>query len=85
MELIYSKQNPKMILHIVYRANEFYNIKEGHRKDIVDAEEFIQLSALKMKKGKTFEPHQHIWKNGEELWFQVLVSFLVLVIQSLKY
>ena len=66
MEIIYSKQNPKMILHIVYRANEFYNIKEGHRADLVDAKEFIQVSALKMKKGQKFRPHQHIWKDGEK-------------------
>ena len=66
MEIIYSKLNPKKILHIVHRANEFYNIEEGHRKDIVDAKEFIQLSALKMKKGQTFKPHQHIWKDGEK-------------------
>ena len=66
MEIIYSKKNPKIILHMVYRANEFYNIREGHRKDIVDSKEFIQVSALKMKKGKTFAPHQHIWKDGED-------------------
>ena len=66
MEIICSKQNPKEILHIVYRVIEFDNIKEGHRKDIVDVKEFIQVSALKMKKGQTFKPHQHIWKAGEE-------------------
>ena len=66
MEIIYSKQNPKEILHIVYRAIEFDNIQEGHRKDIVDAKEFIQVSALKMGKGQTFKPHQHISKDGEE-------------------
>ena len=66
MEIIYSKQNPKVALHLIYRANEFYNIEEGHRKDIVDAKEFIQVSALKMKKGQKFKPHQHIWKDGEE-------------------
>ena len=66
MEIIYSKLKPKKILHIVHRANEFYNNKERHRKDIVDAKEFIQVSALKMKKGQKFRPHQHIWKDGEK-------------------
>ena len=66
MEVIYSKQDPKVVLHLIYRSNEFYNIEEGHRKNIVDAKEFIQVSALKMKKGQKFKPHQHIWKNGEE-------------------
>ena len=66
MEIIYSKLEPNKVLHIVHRANEFYNIQEGHRKDIVDPKEFIQLSALKMEKGQTFKPHQHVWKDGEK-------------------
>lgn len=66
MEIICSKLDPKKILHIVHRASEFYNIQNGKRTDIVDEKEFIQLSALKMKKGQTFKPHQHIWRDGEE-------------------
>ena len=66
MELIYSKLQPENILHIVYRLNEFDDIQKGNRKDIVDEKEFIQLSALKMSKGQTFRPHQHIWKDGEK-------------------
>ena len=66
MEIIYSKLEPNKVLHIVHRVNEFYNIHEGHRKDIVDPKEFIQLSALKMEKGQTFKPHQHVWKDGEK-------------------
>ena len=66
MEIIYSKIKPNKILHIVHRANEFYNIQDGHRQDIIDPHEFIQLPALKMQKGKTFLPHQHIWKDGEK-------------------
>ena len=61
MEIIYSKLEPNKILHIVYRVNEFYDVQKGHRKDIIEDKEFIQLSALKMKKGQTFQPHQHIW------------------------
>ena len=66
MELIYSKKHPKKVLHIVYRAKDFNNINDGHRLNIVNEDEFIQLSALKMSRGQTFRPHQHIWKNGEE-------------------
>ena len=66
MEIIYSKLEPNKILHIVYRVNEFYDVQKGHRKDIIEDKEFIQLSALKMKKGQTFQPHQHIWKDGEK-------------------
>ena len=30
------------------------------------SDEFIQLSAMNMKRGHTFKPHQHIWKDGED-------------------
>ena len=66
MELIYSKIRPRMLLHIIHKADEFYTIEEGHRRDVVGEKEFIQLSALNMDEGHTFRPHQHIWKPGEE-------------------
>ena len=66
MELIYSNLDPSKVLHIIYRFEEFKDIKEEHRLNIVEEKEFIQLSALKMSKGQTFRAHQHIWKNGEE-------------------
>jgi len=66
MELIYSKIEPKRLLHIIHRSDEFYTIEEGHRRDVVGENEFIQLSALNMDKGHTFKPHQHIWRDGEE-------------------
>ncbi len=66
MEKIFSNLEPNKLLHIIYKLSDFNNIQETHRKDIVDPKEFIQLSALKMNKGQTFKPHQHIWKNGEK-------------------
>jgi hypothetical protein len=66
MKLIYSKLETDRLLHIIYKVEDFKNIIDGHRKDIIDEKEFLQLSALKMKKGQTFRPHEHIWKNGED-------------------
>ena len=66
MQLIYSKVEPKKLLHIIHKVDEFYTIEEGHRRNLVEKKEFIQLSALNMEKGHTFKPHQHIWKPGEE-------------------
>ncbi len=65
MKYYYSKLNPKKILHIVYKADDFYKIKNGKRLDIVEKNQFIQLSALNLKKNQTFKPHKHIWKKGE--------------------
>ena len=58
MEKIYSKVEEGKILHIIKRLSD---IKEG-REDIIDGDNFIQCSALKMEFGKTFKPHKHIEK-----------------------
>jgi|TARA_R100000008_G_C3463763_1_gene105504 cupin fold WbuC family metalloprotein len=66
MKEIYSKIKPNKLLHIIHKVDEFYTIEDGHRRDVVGEKEFIQLSALNMKKNHTFKPHQHIYKKGEE-------------------
>ena len=63
MEKIYSLKDPEILLHIVYRLADFKN----DREDIIDDNNFLQLSSLKMKEGKTFRPHKHVFKNGPEL------------------
>lgn len=59
MEKIYSAIQPDTLLHIVHRFDEFED-----RNNICPNEQFIQLAALKMKKGTTFKPHKHIYKAG---------------------
>ena len=59
---IYSKMVPNMLCHMVLRKKEIVE----ERTDIISAENFLQLSTLNMPKGKTFRPHKHIWKPGEE-------------------
>ena len=66
MKKIYSKIEPDKLLHIIHKVDEFYTIEDGHRRDLVGDDSFIQLSAMNMKKGHTYRPHQHIWKPGEE-------------------
>ena len=69
----YSKINPEKLLHIVVRKKD---ISSG-RKDIVPQEHFIQCSHLNMKKGTTFKPHRHIFKErtrdviAQESWIVV--------------
>lgn len=59
MEKIFSKVDPAILLHIVCRKRDI----QQKRFDIIDAENFIQCSSLKLDKGDTFRPHHHIWKN----------------------
>ena len=66
MKIFYSKIDPSKILHIVFKKDDFKNMNDSFRKDIVDINQFIQLSALKLNKNQTFKPHYHIWKDGEK-------------------
>ena len=61
MKKVYSKVNPKILLGIIHKFNE---IPTG-RVDIAPDEEFIQVSSMRLDK-KSFRPHKHIWKSGEE-------------------
>ncbi len=55
---IYSKVQPNLLLHVIYRFDDF----DG-RQEIIPSDNFIQCSSLKMDNGKTFPPHKHIKKN----------------------
>jgi hypothetical protein len=59
-EKIYSRQEKGLLLHIVNRLDEI-----TERTDIAPEKEFLQLATLKLPKGKTFRPHKHMWKDGE--------------------
>lgn len=59
MKKIYSKVNPEKLLHIINRMDEI-----TERTNVAPDDQFIQLATLKMEKGKTFRPHQHIWKSS---------------------
>lgn len=50
------------LLHIVYRLSDF----RSGRQDIAPDDQFLQCAALKLPEGKTFRPHKHIYKPGEE-------------------
>ena len=69
MKQIYSKIEPGILLHQVFRYNQI----SKEREDIVPESEFLQLAILKMQKGKTFKPHKHIIKEkvtniAQESW-----------------
>lgn len=57
MNKIYSRLKPNRLCHIVNRLDEI-----TERTNIADDHQFLQLATLKMQRGQTFKPHQHIWK-----------------------
>jgi len=58
---IYSNVDKSRLLHIVVRADA-----PNQRLDISPESEFLQVAKLTMNKGKTFTPHKHIYKDGED-------------------
>jgi len=77
MEIIYSKVEEGKILHMIKRLSEIES-QDENRTDIVDADQFIQCSGLKLKGGHTFKPHKHIYKErthknqiAQESWIVV--------------
>lgn len=63
MEKIFSKQQPKKLLHIIVRKDD---LKPG-RTEVVPENHFIQCALLNMEKDKTFKPHKHIWKSRKHM------------------
>jgi len=59
IEKIYSKIEPNKLLHLINRYEDI-----ADRTNLCPHTEFLQLATLKMKKGTTFKPHKHIYKNG---------------------
>lgn len=59
---VYSKIQPDKLLHVIIQREDF---KPG-RTDISAPYEFLQCALLSMEKGKTFRPHEHVWKVGRE-------------------
>jgi len=54
---IYSKVDPSKLLHIINRLEDI--TKE--RKDIIPADNFLNISSFILPKDKTFIPHKHLW------------------------
>jgi hypothetical protein len=62
VEKFYSRVEPGLLLHQIHRLTEV-DERESQRVDLVDADNFIQCSSLKMAKGVTFRPHKHLKKT----------------------
>jgi hypothetical protein len=55
MEKIFSKKQPDVLLHLIYRVKDV-----NGRTNVAPTDEFLQLASIQMKKGQTFKPHKHI-------------------------
>tara|TARA_R110000765_G_scaffold16522_2_gene46333 strand:- start:2 stop:427 length:426 start_codon:yes stop_codon:yes gene_type:complete len=62
MKKIYSKVEDGLLLHMICPSSDIAE-RDEQRVDLIDAENFIQCSSLKMKQGTTFKPHKHIYKE----------------------
>jgi hypothetical protein len=58
MEKIFSKIKPDLLLHVIFRFEDF----NEPRKDILEAHNFLQSSAVVANAGTSFRSHRHIEK-----------------------
>tara|TARA_R110000824_G_scaffold127917_1_gene288573 strand:- start:3636 stop:4064 length:429 start_codon:yes stop_codon:yes gene_type:complete len=66
---IYSQTQPSTLLHLVQRLKDIKDLDmcEGlGRANIVPDNQFLQLAVLKLADQRSFKPHRHIYKKGEE-------------------
>jgi hypothetical protein len=54
---IFSRKQPDLLLHIVNRGEDIKG-----RTDLSKDDQFLQVASLRLPAGKTFPPHQHVWK-----------------------
>lgn len=62
MRQIFSKVEEGKLLHRITRKDD---VTPG-RTDLASEKEFLQCAALNLPKGKTFRPHKHLYKDGED-------------------
>jgi hypothetical protein len=73
MEKIFSKKQPDKLLHVIVRKTDLI----PGRTEVISEEHFIQCALLNMERGKTFQPHKHIWKErtrnviAQESWIVI--------------
>jgi len=66
---IYSNVEDNKLLHMIVRKEEI----QSERVNVIEDEEYLQLAAMRLQKGKTFKPHKHILcpketKIAQESW-----------------
>ena len=74
MEKYYSKVQPDLLLHIVFRFQDFAN----SRVDIIEPDNFLQCAALRLTEGETFRPHKHIAREVTDLDRKAQESWMVI-------
>jgi hypothetical protein len=59
MEKIYSKIQPDLLLHVIFRFQDF----DRPRNEILETHNFLQSAAIRINAGDKFRPHKHIEKE----------------------
>jgi cupin fold WbuC family metalloprotein len=75
IEKYYSKVQKDRLLHIIYRPDVGIS---SIREDIIEENNFIQCSFLKLDNGKTFRPHRHIAKERTYKDYMAQESWVVI-------
>jgi hypothetical protein len=60
VEKIFSKFQSGLLLHIIYRRNS-----NAGRSQLVDSNEYLQVSTLNLLEGENVPAHKHLWKEPQ--------------------
>jgi hypothetical protein len=61
MKALYSLVEDGKLLHLILRSDDVVT----ERLNVVADEEYLQLAAMLLQKGKTFKPHKHVFCKKE--------------------
>lgn len=77
MNKIYSKVDPDLLLHIIYRFEE----TTVRRQDLTPEEEFLQVALLRLKENDTIKAHKHTPKSAT---FNIMQESLIIIKGCIK-
>jgi hypothetical protein len=77
MKRIYSKVN-QSLLHFNFLTSELLADGELNRADLIDPENFLQLSILKLNQTDTFAPHVHIERDNKMRCVKAQESWVIM-------
>ena len=77
MVKIYSKQEPELLLHIVYFLRDRMQ-SDSDIDEITPIEENLQVICVRWSKGRTAQPHYHLDRKEVNVPFKIQESFVVI-------
>jgi hypothetical protein len=77
MERIYSNVDRTKLLHFYFRVDVYSKSMNLGREDLIDMDNFLQLSILNLQLGAKFAPHIHLDQESRSLKYKAQESWFI--------